>query len=106
MSKQEKNLCGKTRPITDPYEIWKSFDGTWEWKVLKKYQKPSRELKNRFARWFCAVSSPYTHGSYELGDVYVHEIASSAERHFPDIDDPPTEISVDPWSLARLLVNE
>ena len=39
----EKNLCGKTRPIDNPYEIWKSVDGTWEWKVLKKYQKPSKE---------------------------------------------------------------
>jgi len=97
MQDKEKNLCGKTRPVDNPYEIWKSFDGTWEWKVLKKYQKPSKELKNRFARWFCAVSSPYTqytHGSYELGDVYVHEIASSAERHFPDLDDPPMEINI------------
>ena len=81
MSKQEKNLCGKIRTVSDPYEIWKSFDGTSEWRVLKKYQKPSMEKKNGFARWFCAVSSPYTYDSYDLGDVYVHQIISNAERH-------------------------
>ena len=72
--KKEKNLCGKTRPITNPYEIWRSVDGTWEWKVLKKYQKPSKESENQFARWFCAVTSPFTYDSYDLVDVYVSEI--------------------------------
>jgi len=64
MQDKEKNLCGKTRPIDNPYEIWKSFDGTWEWKVLKKYQKPSKELKNRFARWFCAEYQARTHSTH------------------------------------------
>lgn len=42
---KEKNLCGKTRNVNDPYEIWLSYDGTWGWRVLKKYQKPSLEAK-------------------------------------------------------------
>ena len=76
----DKNLCGKTRPIDNPYEVWESADGTWTWKVLKKYQKPSKEAENPYARWFCAVSSPYTDGSFEMGDVYVREIAFYARR--------------------------
>ena len=76
----EKNLCGKTRPIENPYEIWQSSCGSWTWKVLKKYQKPSKEKENPYARWFCAVSSPYTYGSYDLGDVYVKEITNYANK--------------------------
>ena len=45
MSK-EKNLMNKTRPVGNPYEIWKSLDGSWEWRVLKKWQKPSKEKQN------------------------------------------------------------
>ncbi len=74
----EKNQCGKTRPVENPYEIWQSKG--WTWKVLKKYQKPSKEKENPYARWFCAVSSPYTYGSYDLGDVYVKEITNYAKK--------------------------
>tara|TARA_R100001530_G_scaffold35286_1_gene27519 strand:+ start:828 stop:1082 length:255 start_codon:yes stop_codon:yes gene_type:complete len=72
------NPCAKTRPVENPYEVWKL--GDWTWKVLKKYQKPEREAKNPYARWFCAVSTPYTYGSYDMGDVYVTEITNHAER--------------------------
>ena len=75
----EKNKCGKTRPVENPYEVWQSYCGSWTWKVLKKYQKPSKEEENPHARWFCAVSSPYTYGSYDLGDVYVTEIKNHAD---------------------------
>lgn len=71
-----KNLCGKTRKIDNPYEVWKA--GTWEWRVLKKYQNEENEAKNPYARWFCGVSSPFTYGEFELGDVYVKEIKDSA----------------------------
>jgi hypothetical protein len=85
---QEKNLCGKTRPVEEPYEVWrmgKENDAShWEWRILKKYQKPTREAENEYARWFCAVSSPITReqmsSGYELGDVYVSEIKHSAIR--------------------------
>ena len=72
------NLCGKTRKVEEPYEIWKA--GDWEWRVLKKYQSPENEKKNSYARWFCAVKSPFTYGSYEYGDVYVHDITSQAKK--------------------------
>ena len=74
----DKNLCSKTTDLDHPYEIWKPFDGTWEWRVLKKYQKPSKEKDNRFARWFCGVKSPFTYGSFELGDVYISDIKDHA----------------------------
>ena len=77
MSK-EKNLMNKTRPVENPYEIWRSPDGTWEWRVLKKWQKPSKEKNNPFSRWFCAVRSPHTYGSWEYGDTYAREVQSVA----------------------------
>jgi hypothetical protein len=77
-----KNECGKTRPQDNPYEIWISRDGKWEWKVLKKYQAPDKEAANEYARWFCAVKSPFTYGSYELGDVYVIEIKAVAYKTY------------------------
>ena len=71
-----KNECLKTRPASDPYEIWKNHSG-WTWKILKRYQSPDKEAANPFARVFCHVTSPFCpHG--ELGDVYVKEIKSQA----------------------------
>jgi len=78
--KAPANLCGKTRPASNPYEIWTSFDGAWVWKVLKKYQSPEAEAKNFYARWYCLVSSPCTMGDGDFGDVYVREIKQSAVR--------------------------
>ena len=76
---KSKNLCGKMRPKTNPYEVWQSPDGSWTWAVLKKYQTPEKEASNEFARWFCSVTSPFTpHG--EMGDVYVSEIKSNAVK--------------------------
>ena len=56
---KEKNLCGKTRNVDNPYEVWEGVTG-WTWKILKKYQRPGLEAKNPAARWYCAVTSPYT----------------------------------------------
>ena len=68
----------KTRPVGNPYEIWKSLDGSWEWRVLKKWQKPSKEKQNPYARWFCAVQSPMTYGSLDYCDTYVRDVQSVA----------------------------
>jgi hypothetical protein len=70
-----KNECGKTRPVDNPYETWRL--GDWEWKVLKKYQADDNKP---YARWFCAVTSPFTYGMPELGDVYASEVMGSARR--------------------------
>lgn len=69
-----KNLCGKTRPVSDPYEVWQTPNGSWTWEVLKKYQVDDNKP---YARWFCNVTSPFC---TEMGDVYVSEIISAAIR--------------------------
>lgn len=70
-----KNECLKERKVDNPYEIWKA--GNWEWRVLKKWQVNDEKP---YARWFCAVKSPATFGSYDLGDVYVKEIKDNATK--------------------------
>jgi hypothetical protein len=75
-----KNPCGKMRKADNPYEVWKSFDGTWTWKVLKKYKSPEAEARDPYARWMCAVSSPFTMGCEDYGDVYVREIKAQATK--------------------------
>lgn len=67
-----KNLMSKARPVNEPYEVY--VYGEWEWRVLKKYQTPENERKNPYARWFCAVRSPYTYDSYDMGDTYVNDV--------------------------------
>jgi hypothetical protein len=70
-----KNECAKTRPASDPYEVWVA--GDWEWRVLKKWQADDNKPQ---ARWFCQVITPFTGPSGDLGDVYVSEIKSVALR--------------------------
>lgn len=72
-----KNERAKTRPESNPYSIWKNNSG-WTWKILKHYQTEEKEKTNPFARVFCAVTSPFTYGQSELGDVYLKEIKSQA----------------------------
>lgn len=72
-----KNVCGKTRDVKNPYEVWQH--GGWTWKVLKKYQTPENEKGNTFARWFCFVTSPYCPDG-EYGDTYVKDIVSRAQK--------------------------
>jgi hypothetical protein len=74
----EKNLCGKARTKDNPYEKWVDERSGFEYLVLKKYQAPSKEAANPNARWFLATKSPYTYGSYELGDGYAHDVIRSA----------------------------
>ena len=72
---KKKNSCLKERKIDNPYEIWKSVDGSWEWRVLKKWQVDDDKP---YARWFCGVKSPFTYGSFELGDTYVKDVKQNA----------------------------
>jgi len=72
-----KNLRNKERDVNHPYEIWRSSDGSWEWRVLKVWQTDDSKP---FARWFCAVKSPFTFGGFEYGDVYVSEIKQQAVK--------------------------
>jgi hypothetical protein len=83
-----KNTQNKMRTSDAPYEIWQSFDGSWTWLVLKKWQGDDNAP---YARWFCQVFSPMTYGSYDvstgkaeggsdMGDCYVSEIKSVAVK--------------------------
>lgn len=81
-----KNLCAKTRPANNPYEVWTA--GTWSWSVLKKYKAPAAEAKDQFARWFCFVKSPMCPEG-ELGDTYVRDITSVAVK---TIDNSPKPV--------------
>ena len=74
-----KNMCGKKREVSNPYEVYKGPAG-FEWRVLKKYQAPENEAKNPYARWYCAVKSDFTFGSFEYGDVYISEIKANGKR--------------------------
>ena len=78
-----KNLCGKTRSVEKPYEVW--TNGSWEWRVLKKYQAPEKEAVNPYARWFCAVKSPMTMGGFDLGDTYAQDVKQNAVKIAEDI---------------------
>lgn len=73
---EAKNEKGKSRPSSNPYEIYHGSGALldWTWKVLKHYQSPEKEKENPYARVFCAVSSPMTYGDEELGDVYCSDI--------------------------------
>ena len=84
---QDKNLCNKTRDVDKPYEIWEGVHplfGKAELRVLKKYQKPSIEAKNEYARWFVAVKSQATFGTWDMGDTYIKDILPFYSRTFVD----------------------
>jgi len=70
-----KNLMGKTRSVQLPYATFKGHGpfGQTEMHVLKAYQVPANEAKNKYAKWMVAVKSDMTHGSYDMGDSYIRE---------------------------------
>jgi hypothetical protein len=70
------NPCAKTVDRAHAYEVWRSFNGTWTWYVLKKWQIDDDKPH---ARWFCFVTSPFVPEG-ELGDVFVSEIKAWAYR--------------------------
>jgi hypothetical protein len=73
-----KNPFGKTRKESEPYAIYKNFQG-WTWKVLKTYKKPENEKKDQYARWFVSATSPLMQGGgFEMGDTYAREIKANA----------------------------
>lgn len=80
---RRKNECLKERKVDNPYEIWRTPDGLWQWNVLKKWQIDDDKP---FARWFCAVRSPMTYDSFEYGDVYVKDIKNYATKVTPEMD--------------------
>lgn len=69
-----KNLMSKKTTIDKPYIVFKNNQG-WTWLVLKSNKA---DTSAQYASAFCAVSSPFTYGGYDYGDVYWSEILSNA----------------------------
>lgn len=88
-----KNPYGKTAPQSAPY-FTLARDG-WEWRVLKLYKGAAASLTDPYARAFCAVRSPHTFGSFELGDVYVNDIPGLRLSLLATLGDTSAEIAAD-----------
>jgi len=72
-----RNPFGKTREVSEPYAIYKNFQG-WTWKVVKTYQMPKNEAKNPYARWKVACTSPLSQSDGTVGrDTYARDILSN-----------------------------
>jgi hypothetical protein len=81
----KKNLCGKTRKIEHPYEVWTSpVFGGCEYRILKKYQSPEAEAKNPYARWMVAAKSPATFGGWDMGDTYIKDITTYGTKVYDE----------------------
>jgi hypothetical protein len=78
-----KNPCSKRVTPETAYEVWQSYDGSFTYFVLKKYQSPENEAKNLYASWYCCVKSPVVPNG-EYGDVYV----STVKRGTRKVDNP------------------
>ena len=74
-----KNPCSKRVTPETAYEVWQSYNGSWTYFVLKKYQTPEKEASNLYARWYCLVQSPITPKG-EYGDVYVATVKNGTHR--------------------------
>lgn len=70
-----KNTMVKSRTTETPYATFEGYGplGDTTLHVLKSYSKPTIELKKPYARWFVAVKTDMTYGSYDLGDSYVSD---------------------------------
>jgi len=62
----------KQAPLDQPHKVFTSAG--WEWRVLKAYASPVGERTNQYARWLCAVKSPWTYDDFEWGDTYIRDI--------------------------------
>jgi hypothetical protein len=66
------NPFAKSRPVGQPYAIYRAGDMTWH--VCKTYKAPANEAKDQYARWFVWAKSPMTYGDFEGGDTYAAEV--------------------------------
>lgn len=76
------NPMGKMRKLDDPYLTVES--GGWEYRVLKaNTTKPGKPG----ASWFCAVRSPMTFGTWDMGDTYVTDVRGTVTQRDPVVTD-------------------
>jgi hypothetical protein len=74
------NPCSKRVTPETAYEVWQSYNGTFTYFVLKKYQSPEQEAKNPYARWYCMVLSPATTARGDIGDAYVATVKDGTSQ--------------------------
>tara|TARA_R100000742_G_C4276716_1_gene97990 strand:+ start:1178 stop:1477 length:300 start_codon:yes stop_codon:yes gene_type:complete len=77
------NQFGKCRDVEEPYAVYIDVHKQFETRVLKTYQTREKEQDNSSARWFVAVKSPYTFGSWEYGDSYVRNVLGDVVQSDP-----------------------
>lgn len=82
-----KNTQAKTRPLTQPYEVWTSpVFGGCEYRILKKWQVDDNKP---YARWMVAAKSSATHGGWDMGDEYVENIKMYGTKIYDEVTDGP-----------------
>jgi hypothetical protein len=64
------NPFAKSRPVSQPYAIYRAGDLVWH--VLKTYKQVKNE--DTYARWMVAAKSDATFGSFDMGDTYAAEV--------------------------------
>mgnify|MGYP003122644862 FL=1 len=72
-----KNLFRKTAKDA-PYAVYEDPRTGWRWEVLHTWKSRASEDKDRYARWFCRVKSPFVPNG-EMGDVYRSDILDNAK---------------------------
>jgi hypothetical protein len=78
MAAKNPNPFGKDNP--DGYPELECSGYGWRWQIRKLYKTPANSVKDPYARAFCAVTSPHTYGSADLGDVYINDIPGLREK--------------------------
>jgi hypothetical protein len=73
---------GRTRPASNP---WLTItNGDWTWKVLQAHvQDPDQ----KYASWFCVVTTPYTGSLGDMGDTYISEVQGFVTQRDPSVPD-------------------
>lgn len=83
------NPLAKSRTPDNAYATFYVENGSmyFMWKVLKTYQLPHKEEQNPYARWMCAVKSPYTDDRWEYGDTYINDILDTGAALIDSTDE-------------------
>jgi len=90
---------GKTRPRENPWLIFKG-DG-FEYRVLQAH---NRKPDGATSSWYCAVKSPYTFGTYDMGDTYIQSVTDGTVLTYIDPDVPLEALPERVRSQAALLL--
>ena len=65
----------KTTTPDKPYAVYRK--GDFEYKILKTFQLSKNENNNPDAKWESICKSPFTHGNWERGYLWVNEFFSN-----------------------------